>query len=88
MITGNKTKHTASYNHYDTKELIRGIDHFVCRSCTNVDLYQQYFKLFREDEKTWRCKSHKFLKIPSAGFVPGSEVETRAWLYELQVQYS
>ena len=87
-IAGNEAKRAVSCDRCDTKELIRGMDRFVCRSCTDVDLCQQCFELFREDEKPWRCKSHEFLKIHSPGFVPGSEVETRAWLYELQVQYS
>ena len=87
-IVGNETKHPATCNRCDPNKSIRGTDRFVCKSCTDVDLCQQCFELFREDEKPWRCKSHEFLKIPSPGCVPGSEVETRAWLYELQVQYS
>ena len=87
-IVGNEIKQPAYCNRCDSDESICSMDRFVCKSCVDIDLCQQCFELFREDEKPWRCKGHQFLKISSLGFVPSSEVETRSWLYALQIQYS
>ena len=69
-------------------EIIIG-NRYTCRSCVDTDLCEHCFKVFREDEKFWRCQSHDFVQVPqneSKDTLP--EKDWLGWLSRMRDQYA
>ena len=63
---------------------------YVCRSCVDTDLCEEYFQVFREDEEPWRCQSHEFLHLTydESETQKLPESDWLEWLSKIREQYA